>query len=54
MNKQRQDPVPILRPSAVLTEFRQDGRLCDVVIKVDDAEFRAHKIILCSCSHYFW
>ncbi|KAG7226670.1 hypothetical protein INR49_001840, partial [Caranx melampygus] len=53
MNEQQQDSVSVLWPSAVLTEFRQNGRLCDVVIKVDDAEFRAHKIILCSCSHYF-
>ncbi|XP_071349580.1 kelch-like protein 10 [Trachinotus anak] len=39
--------------SAVLTAFRLEGKLCDVVIKVDDAEFNAHKIILCSCSRYF-
>ncbi|XP_040890320.1 kelch-like protein 10 [Toxotes jaculatrix] len=39
--------------SAVLTEFRLEGKLCDVVIKVDDFEFSAHKIILCACSPYF-
>ncbi|XP_044066355.1 kelch-like protein 10 [Siniperca chuatsi] len=39
--------------SAVLTELRLEGKLCDVVIKVGDAEFDAHKIILCSCSPYF-
>lgn len=40
--------------SAVLTEFRLERKLCDVVIKVGDVEFDAHKIILCSCSPYFW
>lgn len=40
--------------SAVLTEFRLEGKLCDVVIKVGDVKFDAHKIILCSCSPYFW
>uniref|UniRef100_A0A665VN07 Kelch-like protein 10 n=1 Tax=Echeneis naucrates TaxID=173247 RepID=A0A665VN07_ECHNA len=40
--------------TAVLTEFVQEEKLCDVVIKVDDTEFNAHKIILCSCSRYFY
>ena len=39
--------------SAVLTELRLEGQLCDVVIKVDNVEFNAHKIILCGCSPYF-
>nr|XP_046241233.1 kelch-like protein 10 [Scatophagus argus] len=39
--------------SAVLTELRRERKLCDVVIKVGDVEFDAHKIILCSCSLYF-
>uniref|UniRef100_A0A8C9XXN5 Kelch like family member 10 n=1 Tax=Sander lucioperca TaxID=283035 RepID=A0A8C9XXN5_SANLU len=39
--------------SSVLTELRREGKLCDVVIKVADVEFDAHKIILCSCSSYF-
>uniref|UniRef100_A0A7N8Y0B2 Kelch-like protein 10 n=1 Tax=Mastacembelus armatus TaxID=205130 RepID=A0A7N8Y0B2_9TELE len=38
---------------AVFTQFRLEGKLCDVVIKVDDVEFNAHRIILCSCSQYF-
>uniref|UniRef100_A0A3B4VFJ4 Kelch like family member 10 n=2 Tax=Seriola dumerili TaxID=41447 RepID=A0A3B4VFJ4_SERDU len=41
------------KASAILTEFRLEEKLCDVVIKVDDTEFSAHKIILCSCSRYF-
>ncbi|XP_035518191.1 kelch-like protein 10 [Morone saxatilis] len=41
------------KASAVLTEFRLGGKLCDVVMKVGDTEFNAHKIILCSCSSYF-
>ncbi|XP_070759024.1 kelch-like protein 10 [Enoplosus armatus] len=39
--------------SAALTELRQEGQLCDVVISVGGVEFEAHKIILCSCSSYF-
>ncbi|XP_049893921.1 kelch-like protein 10 [Epinephelus moara] len=39
--------------SAVLTELRLEGKLCDVVIKVGDVEFDAHRIILCGCSPYF-
>lgn len=34
-------------------ELRLEEELCDVVICVDNVEFRAHKIILCSCSNYF-
>ncbi|XP_026162064.1 kelch-like protein 10 [Mastacembelus armatus] len=41
------------RTLAVFTQFRLEGKLCDVVIKVDDVEFNAHRIILCSCSQYF-
>lgn len=41
------------RASAVLTELRTEGTLCDVVLKVEDTEFSAHKIIMCSCSSYF-
>uniref|UniRef100_A0A667ZST3 Kelch like family member 10 n=1 Tax=Myripristis murdjan TaxID=586833 RepID=A0A667ZST3_9TELE len=29
------------------------GKLCDVVIRVDDVEFNIHKVVLCSCSPYF-
>ncbi|KAK2897827.1 kelch-like protein 10 [Channa argus] len=28
-------------------------QFCDAVIKVDNAEFHAHKVILCNCSTYF-
>ncbi|XP_070693595.1 kelch-like protein 10 [Pempheris klunzingeri] len=39
--------------SAVFNELRVERKLCDVVVKVGDVEFEAHKIILCSCSLYF-
>ncbi|XP_071378173.1 kelch-like protein 10 [Centroberyx affinis] len=39
--------------SSVFNELRLEGKLCDAVIRVDDVEFNAHKIILCSCSSYF-
>ncbi|XP_071766472.2 kelch-like protein 10 [Centroberyx gerrardi] len=39
--------------SSVFNELRLDGKLCDAVLRVDDAEFNAHKIILCGCSSYF-
>ncbi|XP_044205253.1 kelch-like protein 10 isoform X1 [Thunnus albacares] len=39
--------------SVVLNELRLEDKLCDVVIKVGDVEFNAHKVILCSCSTYF-
>ncbi|XP_054473568.1 kelch-like protein 10 [Anoplopoma fimbria] len=41
------------RASSALNELLQERKLCDVVIKVGDAAFDAHKIILCSCSSYF-
>ncbi|XP_073447454.1 kelch-like protein 10 [Aquarana catesbeiana] len=34
-------------------ELRLEDELCDVIIKVDDVEFKAHKIILSVCSLYF-
>lgn len=37
----------------IFNELRLEDELCDVVICVDNVEFRAHKIILCSCSNYF-
>lgn len=37
----------------VFNELRLEGKLCDVVIKVNGFEFNAHKNILCSCSSYF-
>uniref|UniRef100_A0A7N8X2V7 Kelch-like protein 10 n=1 Tax=Mastacembelus armatus TaxID=205130 RepID=A0A7N8X2V7_9TELE len=41
------------KSSSVYNELRLEGRFCDAVIKVDDAEFQIHKIILCNCSPYF-
>ncbi|XP_030649761.1 kelch-like protein 10 [Chanos chanos] len=37
----------------VFNELRLEGKLCDVVIRVDGVDFNAHKNILCSCSQYF-
>ncbi|XP_036395724.1 kelch-like protein 10 [Megalops cyprinoides] len=37
----------------VFNELRLEGKLCDVVIKVDGIAFNAHKNILCGCSPYF-
>ncbi|EHB02827.1 Kelch-like protein 10 [Heterocephalus glaber] len=37
----------------IFNELRLEGKLCDVVIKVNGFEFSAHKNILCSCSSYF-
>nr|XP_057937278.1 kelch-like protein 10 isoform X3 [Doryrhamphus excisus] len=34
-------------------ELRLTRRLNDAVIKIDNAEFHVHKIILCNCSPYF-
>ncbi|PIO22826.1 hypothetical protein AB205_0009570, partial [Aquarana catesbeiana] len=34
-------------------ELRLEDEFCDVTIKVDDVEFRAHKIILSGCRPYF-
>ncbi|KAM7404468.1 hypothetical protein PAMP_011813 [Pampus punctatissimus] len=39
--------------SSVYNELRLEKQLCDAVIKVDDVEFQAHKVILCNCSSYF-
>ncbi|XP_063794909.1 kelch-like protein 10 [Pseudophryne corroboree] len=38
---------------SIFNELRLEGKLCDVVIKVNGHEFKAHKNILCSCSPYF-
>ncbi|KAM8972338.1 kelch-like protein 10 [Pelodytes ibericus] len=38
---------------SIFNELRLEGKLCDVVIKVNGTEFNAHKNILCSCSSYF-
>ncbi|GAA6220044.1 kelch-like protein 10 [Lates japonicus] len=39
--------------SSVYNELRLEHQLCDAVIRVDNAEFHAHKVILCNCSSYF-
>ncbi|KAM9367004.1 kelch-like protein 10 [Symphorus nematophorus] len=39
--------------SSVYNELRLNKELCDAVIRVDNAEFHAHKVILCNCSSYF-
>uniref|UniRef100_W5N4M0 Kelch like family member 10 n=1 Tax=Lepisosteus oculatus TaxID=7918 RepID=W5N4M0_LEPOC len=38
---------------SVFNELRLEGKLCDVIIKVNGMEFNAHKNILCGCSSYF-
>ncbi|XP_070841117.1 kelch-like protein 10 [Chaetodon trifascialis] len=38
---------------SVFNDFRLEGYLCDAVIKVQDVEFKIHKLILCKCSPYF-
>ncbi|KAM9214926.1 kelch-like protein 10 [Leptosomus discolor] len=40
-------------PNTVYNQLRLEDELCDVTISVDGVELRAHKIILCGCSHYF-
>ncbi|KAM9494994.1 kelch-like protein 10 [Clarias gariepinus] len=37
----------------IFNELRLENNLCDVLFKVNDAEFHGHKIILCGCSPYF-
>lgn len=37
----------------IFDEARLLGEHTDVIIKANDAEFRAHKIILSGCSPYF-
>jgi len=37
----------------VLSEFREEGTLCDVTILVDGKTYPAHKNVLASCSDYF-
>ncbi|XP_072343747.1 kelch-like protein 10 isoform X2 [Scyliorhinus torazame] len=37
----------------IFNELRLEGKLCDVVIRVNGIDFNAHKNILCSCSSYF-
>ncbi|KAM9494997.1 kelch-like protein 10 [Clarias gariepinus] len=37
----------------IFNELRLEKELCDVLVKVNGAQFHAHKIILCGCSPYF-
>ncbi|XP_022523787.2 kelch-like protein 10 [Astyanax mexicanus] len=39
--------------SEIWNQLRLEDTLCDVVLKVDGVQFRAHKLILCACSEYF-
>ncbi|KAM4808375.1 zinc finger and BTB domain-containing protein 7C [Rhinophrynus dorsalis] len=36
-----------------LNELRQDGLLCDVILIVQDLEYRTHRSVLAACSKYF-
>ncbi|NXX13259.1 KLH10 protein, partial [Podargus strigoides] len=37
----------------IFNELRLEGQLCDVTIIAEGTKFRAHKIVLCTCSEYF-
>lgn len=39
--------------SSVFNELRLEQQLCDAVIRVDNVEFHAHKVVLCNHSPYF-
>uniref|UniRef100_A0A3Q3NHF2 Kelch like family member 10 n=1 Tax=Labrus bergylta TaxID=56723 RepID=A0A3Q3NHF2_9LABR len=39
--------------SSYFNDLRLEGEFCDAVIKVEDAEFQIHKVILCNYSSYF-
>ncbi|XP_076820852.1 kelch-like protein 10 [Clavelina lepadiformis] len=34
-------------------ECRHQGNFCDVVIRIQDARFPVHRLVLCACSDYF-
>ena len=36
-----------------MNELRRSRILCDVILKCEDKEFYAHRVILSSCSDYF-
>ncbi|XP_071500870.1 kelch-like protein 2 [Diadema antillarum] len=36
-----------------MDRMRQQGALCDIVLRVGDHEIRAHRLVLASCSAYF-
>ncbi|XP_022916933.1 kelch-like protein 18 [Onthophagus taurus] len=48
---QQNDLFPSSFP--IMEEIRRQGKLCDVVLKIDDQSFSAHKIILASTIPYF-
>lgn len=37
----------------VMEEIRRQGKLCDVTVRVDEASFSAHRIVLCATIPYF-
>nr|XP_006819450.1 PREDICTED: kelch-like protein 20-like [Saccoglossus kowalevskii] len=43
-----------LKSLNLMNDLRKSETLCDVTICVGDKTFRAHKIVLASCSSYFW
>uniref|UniRef100_A0A4W3GI16 BTB domain-containing protein n=1 Tax=Callorhinchus milii TaxID=7868 RepID=A0A4W3GI16_CALMI len=38
---------------AQMNELRLQGRLCDIVVNIQDQCFRAHKVVLAASSPYF-
>lgn len=48
---QQQELFPAAFP--IMEEIRRQGKLCDLVLKVDDQSFSAHKIVLASTIPYF-
>jgi hypothetical protein len=36
-----------------INQLRKNKTLCDVILKVDNEQFYAHRIILSACSDYF-
>ncbi|XP_041868448.1 kelch-like protein 10 [Melanotaenia boesemani] len=44
---------PSHKMSSVFNELRLNGHFCDIIIKVGETEFPAHKLILSNCSPYF-
>jgi hypothetical protein len=36
-----------------INQLRKNKTLCDVILKVDNEQFYAHRVILSACSDYF-